>query len=133
MALIFAIGLNIFVLLFYLRGLRTTALVLAVAIAILVIPYNTLLLQRVSALNEERDHVVAYINQVKADTGAYPDDLYGYKYQNWALYDFFRIYTPLRYPTLEEPFGVSYCPVAKAECTFGYWYSPKYGWTYSDD
>jgi hypothetical protein len=128
-----AVGLNFFVLMFYWRGLRNTALVLAFVIAILVIPYNLLLGQRLLALTEEREHVIAYINHIKEETGLYPANLYEYRYKNWYLSGFFRIYTLQQYPTMEQPFGVGYCPTARGECSYGYWYSPAYGWTYSDD
>jgi hypothetical protein len=128
-----AVGQNFFVPVFYWRGLRNAALVVAVVIAILVIPYNLLLGQRLLALQDEANHVVAYINQVKEETGVYPSNLYEYRYKNWYLWGFFRIYTPQQYPTMEQPFGVGYCPTAREECSYGYWYTPTYGWNYSDD
>jgi hypothetical protein len=106
---------------------RFAAVVLAVALALAVIPYQLLLVHRLWQVQNEAARIVGYAYETKIQTGDYPADLGGYEYQTPATRKYIQGY---HVDKKHGGFLLVYC--VGTEST-SHWYSPKDGWSYYPD
>ncbi len=70
-------------------GLRRTGIILAVAIFLLIVPGQADLAYRGVLLKDEASRIITYAYGTRARTGAFPADLYGYRFRHEDLSDHF--------------------------------------------
>ncbi len=106
---------------------RPTATALVVLLALLIIPYQCLLMVRHAHVREEAKSIVAFVSETKARTGTFPEDLTSYEFKRPRVSKYIQ-----QYSVGEQHGGfiVTYC--VGTEQT-SHWYSPKSGWDYYPD
>ena len=87
------------------------------------------LAERLEALHDEARQVVAYLERQRAETGAYPGDLSGYRFSQPALAEYVG-YWPDDQPRATT-YALDYHPLNGIGVQHRY--SPGSGWRYNDD
>ena len=121
----FAIWSNIIPILLYAVDFRKIALVIILAIALLIIPYNLFLGYRFIQLQKEAKSIVEYVYEIKAQTGSYPKDISGYEFKNPQLEKHIQ-----RYDIRGNEFTLSYYVGTTGT---SHWYNSAGGWDYYPD
>lgn len=104
---------------------RVAAVVGAVVVALLVIPYQVVLGHRLLRVQEEAGRIVAYAYEQRIHGGAFPSDLSGYKFHDAQMKTYVQ-----DYQILGDEFALRYR--VGTEST-SHWYSSVDGWGYYPD
>ena len=88
----FLIILNTVPLILFILKKKNLAAGLLLAIALIIIPYQLYLGNRLLALKEESGNIVAYMYEYHKQSQKFPDELSGYTYHNPDLEKFFSYY-----------------------------------------
>ncbi|MEM9411896.1 MAG: hypothetical protein AAGA30_12325 [Planctomycetota bacterium] len=73
---------NAILLLFY-PWLRQTAVIIVILLALYVIPKHAFLGVRWALVHAESENIIQFVNQQRAETGAFPKDLGEYEFRYW--------------------------------------------------
>ncbi len=106
---------------------RTAAAVSVVLLALLIIPYQVLLGQRLLRVQAETTQIVAFAFEQKAQSGAFPSDLSNYTFHDADMKAYIQSY---QLDEVGEQFTVFYR--VGTEST-SHWYSSETGWGYYPD
>jgi hypothetical protein len=112
-------------------GYRWVPLGLIVGLAMFIVPEQLRLLHKWNRCEEEARSVIAYLESSKKRSGAYPDDLSGYRFLHPELIGDFHYGKDLRYSSNEVlPYRIRYHIGTE---TTSHDYSPTRGWFYYPD
>ncbi len=106
---------------------RAIAGTLALLVGLVIIPYQVVLMDRLSRVQAEAGRIVAYAHETKLRTGVYPADLTEYTYTDPPMKRFIQHYE--RSPW-QGGFELVY-RVGTEDAS--HWYSPDEGWMYYPD
>jgi len=120
------IGLNLLFIMLAFRY-RVAAMLGVVVLALLVIPYQVVLGQRLLKVQAEVTHIVSYAYEQRIQSGVFPSDLSGYAFHDTALEVYIQRY---QLDQAQEQFTVFYR--VGTENT-SHWYSSTDGWGYYPD
>jgi hypothetical protein len=121
-----AVGLNLGFLLVAFRS-RLAASVAALALGLVIIPYQLWLGYRLVRVQAEATRIVAFAFEQKAKSGSFPSDLSGYAFRDAATAPYFQGYGLSK---REDAFTVRYYIGTPST---SHWYSSKTGWGYYPD
>ena len=108
-------------------GSRYVAGTLALLVGLAIIPYQVVLMDRLSCVQAEAARIVAYAYETKLRTGVYPADLSEYTYAQPRMREYIQRYQMgLHHGGFELMYRVG------TETT-SHWYSPREGWMYYPD
>jgi hypothetical protein len=121
-----ALGIN---LLFFLLAVRSRSLAAlgAIILALLIIPYQVVLGQRLLRVQAEAARIVAFVYEHKVNSGEYPPDLDDYTYDDPEMKKYVQTYS------LDESRGGFVLCYRVGTETTSHWYDPKNGWGYYPD
>lgn len=119
------VGINLVVVLVATRS-RLAAATLAMVIALLIIPYQFVLGDRLLRVQAEAAGIVAYAYEYRVETGEFPADLDGYTFRDRAMAPFVQSYER----SDELGFFLRY---RVGTVNTSHLYSPAYGWGYDSD
>ncbi len=125
--LFLAVGLNLVPIILHAARKPSLAVLAALALFVVIVPYQGLLGHRLLALQDEAGKAVSYVYGVRLRTGEYPADLSGYSFNDPGLRPFFQEYR--RDPELGG-FGL-YWYVGTPGTSHSY--TPRQGWSYYPD
>ena len=108
-------------------GSRAIAGTLALLVGLMIIPYQVVLMDRLSRIQTEAARIVAYAYETRLRTGAYPADLTGYTYADPPMRKFIQHYERSSW---NGGFQLTYFVGTE---TASHWYSPDEGWMYYPD
>ncbi len=106
---------------------RAAAALSAVLLALLIIPYQVILGQRLLRVQAEATHIVAFVFEQKVQSGAFPSDLSSYAFHDAEMKAYIKSY---QLDEVREQFTVFYR--VGTEST-SHWYSSQNGWGYYPD
>jgi hypothetical protein len=121
-----ALGINLLFVLLAVRS-RSLAAIGAVILALLIIPYQVMLGQRLLRVQAEAARIVAFAYEHKINSGEYPLDLSGYAFNDQEMKKYVQSYS-----TDESRGGFVLCYRVGTE-TASHWYDPDGGWGYYPD
>jgi hypothetical protein len=102
----------------------TLAAVAALVLALMIVPYQYVLRDRLIRVEVEAGRIVAYVYEERLAEGEYPADLSGYEFHDKAMRPYIQTYRPN-----EEAGGFSLFFRVGTETT-SHSYSPAWGWSY---
>jgi hypothetical protein len=118
--------LNLIPLLLFFRH-RTTATLIAVVLALVIIPYQLILADRLWRTQAEANHVVADLYEQRLSAGQYPPDLIAYRFHDPDMAAYIHDYQ------IDETRGGYVLSYWVGTPTTSHTYSPTTGWTYYPD
>jgi hypothetical protein len=120
------VGLNSLFIILALRY-RAAAALSVVLLALLIIPYQVVLGQRLLRVQAEATQIVAFVFEQKVQSGAFPSDLSNYTFHDADMKAYIQSY---QLDEVRAQFTVFYR--VGTEST-SHWYSSKTGWGYYPD
>ena len=123
-----AVGINLIFILVAIRY-RAVAALAAVALGLVIVPYQLVLGNRLLRVQSEAAAIVAYVYEYKLDTGHYPSDLSEYVFADPAMETYVQAYWVDDSPDWDG-FLLSYR--VGTEST-SHSFSPRHGWGYYPD
>ncbi|MGI5918002.1 MAG: hypothetical protein ACOX9A_16320 [Anaerolineae bacterium] len=120
------VGLNLVVIIVAARN-RPVASTLAMMVALLIIPYQMMLGDRLLRVRAEAAGIVAYAYEYRIETGGFPTDLRGYTFRDRAMEPFIQ-----HYERRDEQGGF-FLGYRVGTVNTSHSYSPAYGWSYYPD
>lgn len=121
-----AVGVNLIFILLAVRS-RTAAALGAVALALLIVPYQVVLADRLVRVQVEAARIVAYVYEQRLKTGDYPTDLSDYIFDDSEMAPFIQ-----EYQRDEARGGFRLAYRVGSEWT-SHTYTPDDGWGYYPD
>ena len=118
--------LNLIPLLLFYRY-QTAATLIAVMLALVIVPYQLILAGRLWRVQAEANHVVAYLYEQRLNTGQYPPNLIAYRFHDPEMAAYVHEY---QIDETQAGFVLSYWVGMP---TTSHTYSPATGWTYYPD
>lgn len=106
---------------------RSAALLGALIVALLIVPYQIVLGDRLIRVQAEATRIVAYAYETRADSGEYPADLTGYAFTDTDMQPYIQSYTR---SDDGRDFSVFYFVGTE---TAPHWYESDTGWDYYPD
>lgn len=103
---------------------RTLATIIIIVAAIVIIPYQMILGQRLGKLTQETTHIVTYAYEQRWQQGAFPNNLSGYTFQNPEISKF------ISYSAESNHFRIDYFVGVP---TTSHSYDSLTGWSYYPD
>ncbi len=120
------VTLNLIPLVLFLRH-RTAATLIALALALVIIPYQLILADRLWRAQAEAERILAYAYEQRLNTGRYPPSLIEYNYRDQDMAAYVHEY---QLDDMRGGFVLSY---SVGTPTTSHTYSPATGWTYYPD
>ena len=120
------VALNLIPLLLFFRH-RTAAVLIALALALIIIPYQLILADRWQRAQAEAERILAYVDEQRLNAGRYPPSLLEYDFHDQDMAVYFHEY---QLDDTRGGFILSYWVGAP---TTSHTYSPATGWTYYPD
>jgi hypothetical protein len=124
--LISTIGINLLLFVLFFRY-QSVAILGVFVLALLIIPYQTMLGNRLMRVQAETIHIVAFVYEQKTTSGKFPSDLSRYSFHDVEMKTYIQSY---QLDEADEKFTVFYR--IGTEST-SHWYSSKEGWGYYPD
>jgi hypothetical protein len=121
-----ALGVNLLFVLLALRS-RSLAALGAVVLALLIIPYQVLLGQRLLRVQAEAARIVAFVYEHRLNSGEYPPDLDGYVFNDPEMKKYVQAYS------LDQSRGGFVLCYRVGTETASHWYDADNGWGYYPD
>ena len=106
---------------------RAAAALVAATLALLIIPYQLLLADRLWRVQAEADHVLTYLHEQRLSTGQYPANLSEYRFHDSEMAAYVHDYQ------IDETQGGFVLSYSVGTPTTSHTYSPATGWTYYPD
>jgi hypothetical protein len=121
-----ALGINLLFILLALRS-RSLAALGVVILALVIIPYQVVLGQRLLRVQAEAARIVTFVYEHKVNSGEYPPDLADYTFNDPEMKKYVQTYN-----LDESRGGFVLCYRVGTEST-SHWYDPDNGWGYYPD
>ncbi|MBN2471902.1 MAG: hypothetical protein JXN59_14360 [Anaerolineae bacterium] len=106
---------------------RAAAMLGVLGVALLIVPYQVVLADRLIRVQAEATRIVAYAYETRAETGDYPADLIGYTFTDTDMQPYIQSYT---LSDDGSDFTVYYFVGSD---TASHWYGSDTGWDYYPD
>ena len=119
-------GINLVFILLALRN-RAVAALGAVALGIVIVPYQLVLGHRLLRVEAEAARIVTYAYECKLDTGQYPPNLSNYEFHDPGMEEYIQSYGT------DEAYGGFVLHYRVGTESTSHSYAPKHGWGYYPD